>query len=292
MKIRDIIKNSSSGFSFEFFPPKNDQGFDDLYATIERLKQLNPLFVSVTYGAGGGTRKKTIDLTAKIKNEIGIESMAHMTCVGSTMGEIDSVLSEISGKGIENVLALRGDPPKGEKVFVPQEGGFRYANELVEFARERYDFCIGVAGYPEGHPESSSLAADMENLKRKVDAGGEFIITQLFFDNDHYFDFLDRAERAGIDVPIIPGIMPILNLGQVKRFTEMCGASIPKGLMGRLEELQDDEEAVEAHGIEHATLQCRGLMEGGVPLIHLYTLNRSHAPWAILKNLGEAESRK
>jgi methylenetetrahydrofolate reductase (NADPH) len=290
MKIRDIIKENRGGFSFEFFPPKNDKGFEDLYGAIERLKQLNPLFVSVTYGAGGGTRKKTIDLTAKIKNEIGIESMAHMTCVGSTRDEIDDVLAEISGKGIENVLALRGDPPKGEKVFVPQEGGFRYANELVEFARERYDFCIGVAGYPEGHSESSSLAADMEHLKRKVDAGGEFIITQLFFDNAHYFNFLDRAERAGIDVPIIPGIMPILNFGQVKRFIEMCGAAIPKGLLERLEGVQGDEKAVEAHGIDHATRQCQELMEGGAPLIHLYTLNRSHAPWEILHNLSVAES--
>lgn len=290
MKIRDIIKENRGGFSFEFFPPKNDKGFDDLYATIERLKQLNPLFVSVTYGAGGSTRKKTIDLTARIKNEIGIESMAHMTCVGSTREEIDNVLAEISGKGIENVLALRGDPPKGEKVFVPQEDGFRYANELVEFARERYDFCIGVAGYPEGHSESSSLAADMEHLKKKVDAGGEFIITQLFFDNDHYFNFLDRARRAGIDVPIIPGIMPILNFGQVKRFTDMCGAAIPKELLERLEGVQGDEKAVEAHGIDHATRQCQELMERGAPLLHLYTLNRSHAPWAILHNLGMAES--
>ncbi|MFQ5585822.1 MAG: methylenetetrahydrofolate reductase [NAD(P)H] [Thermodesulfobacteriota bacterium] len=286
MKIRDLLNQTNHSYSFEFFPPKKDDGFEELYKTIGRLKELNPTFVSVTYGAGGGTRRKTIDLTAKIKHEIGIEGMAHITCVGATREEIDSVLSEISEKGIENVLALRGDPPQGEKVFIPQEGGCRYANELVEFIKGRYDFCIGVAGYPEGHPESPSIQKDMENLKRKVEAGGEFIITQLFFDNNLYFDFLDRAERAGISVPIIPGIMPILNLGQVKRFTEMCGASIPKGLMKRLEELQGDEKAVEAYGIEHATRQCQGLFEGGVPLIHLYTLNRSHAPWEILKNLG------
>ena len=287
MKISDIIATRKTGFSFEFFPPKNDKGFDDLYKAVERLKQLDPLFVSVTYGAGGGTRKKTIDITAKIKHEIGIESMAHMTCVGADREEIDRVLSEIRDKGIENILALRGDPPKGEKVFTRREGGFGYANELVAFIHQRYDFCIGVAGYPEGHPECPDLKVDMDNLKRKVDEGGEFIITQLFFDNNVFFDFVDRAVKAGIKVPIIPGIMPVLTLGQVQRIADMCGASIPHNLMKRLAALQDSDEATESYGITHATGQCEELIENGVPLIHLYTLNRSHATWEILKNLGK-----
>ncbi len=285
VKIKEILKEVWPSFSFEFFPPKDEEGFERLYRTIERLKHLNPSFVSVTYGAGGSTREKTVDLVAKIKWEIGIESMAHITCVGATRDEIDHLLKEIQGKGIENILALRGDPPKGERVFRPVEGGFRYASELVAFIRERYDFCIGVAGYPEGHKEAPSLEKDIENLKKKVDAGADFIITQLFFDNRFFFDFLERAEGVGIDVPIIPGIMPIINLNQIKRFTEMCGASIPEPLLSRLEEVQDDPSAVEAYGIEYATRQCEELLEARVPGIHFYTLNRSQATWKVVSNL-------
>ncbi len=285
VKIKDILKEVWPSFSFEFFPPKDEEGFERLYRTIERLKHLNPSFVSVTYGAGGSTREKTVDLVAKIKWEIGIESMAHITCVGATRDEIDHLLKEIQGKGIENILALRGDPPKGERVFRPVEGGFRYASELVAFIRQRYDFCIGVAGYPEGHKEAPSLEKDIENLKKKVDAGADFIITQLFFDNRFFFDFLERAEGVGIEVPIIPGIMPIINLNQIKRFTEMCGASIPEPLLSRLEEVQDDPSAVEAYGIEYATRQCEELLEARVPGIHFYTLNRSQATWKVVSNL-------
>ncbi len=285
VKIKDILKEVWPSFSFEFFPPKDEEGFERLYRTIERLKHLNPSFVSVTYGAGGSTREKTVDLVAKIKWEIGIESMAHITCVGATRDEIDHLLKEIREKGIENILALRGDPPKGERVFRPVEGGFRYASELVAFIRQRYDFCIGVAGYPEGHKEAPSLEKDIENLKKKVDAGADFIITQLFFDNRFFFDFLERAEGVGIEVPIIPGIMPIINLNQIKRFTEMCGASIPEPLLSRLEEVQDDPSAVEAYGIEYATRQCEELLEARVPGIHFYTLNRSQATWKVVSNL-------
>ncbi|RMF85650.1 MAG: methylenetetrahydrofolate reductase [NAD(P)H] [Nitrospinota bacterium] len=285
MKIRDLLQQSKQSFSFEFFPPKNDSGFEELYKTIGLLKQLHPTFVSVTYGAGGSTRRKTIELVARIKHEIQIESMAHLTCVGSTREEIDAILTEIQKRGIENVLALRGDPPRGAQSFVPTPGGFRYANELVAFIRQKYDFCIGVAGYPEGHQESPSLQQDLENLKRKVDAGGDFIITQLFFDNRFYFDFVERARRIGITIPIIPGIMPIINFGQIKRFTEMCGASIPSPLLHRLEAIQEDREAVEAYGIEYATLQCQELLANGAPGIHFYTLNRSKATWQIFQNL-------
>ncbi|MEE8423132.1 MAG: methylenetetrahydrofolate reductase [NAD(P)H] [Thermodesulfobacteriota bacterium] len=287
MKIIDLLKQKSRCFSFEFFPPKNEDSFVDLYKTIGRLKELNPCYVSVTYGAGGGTRRKTIDLVSKIEHEIGIESMAHITCVGSTKEEIDSILAEFKDKGIENVLALRGDPPQGEEIFIPRKGGFRYANELVEFIKEKYDFCIGVAGYPEGHIECPTLEEDLENLKRKVDAGGDFIVTQLFFDNRFYFDFVERARKIGITVPIIPGIMPILNLGQVKRFTEMCGSSIPDKLLQKLESVKKDNAAVEAFGIDHALKQCQGLLDSGASGIHFYTLNRSKATQQILENLRE-----
>ncbi len=286
MKISAILEKVWPSFSFEFFPPKDEAGFRMLYETIERLKGLDPAFVSVTYGAGGSTRRKTVDLVVKIKREIGIEGMAHITCVGATREEIDTVLQEIREGGIDNILALRGDPPKGEKGFRPVPGGFRYASELVAFIRERYDFCIGVAGYPEGHRESPSLEKDIEYLKKKVDAGADFIITQLFFDNRLFFDFLDRAEKAGIGVPIIPGIMPIINFNQIKRFTEMCGATIPETLLLELEDLRDDPEAVEAYGVEYAIAQCEELLEARVPGIHFYTLNRSRATWKVVTELS------
>lgn len=285
MKVIDLLQQKKHSFSFEFFPPKNQDGFEDLYKTIGRLKELNPTYISVTYGAGGGTRRKTIDLVSKIEHEIGLESMAHITCVGSTEEEIDNILMAYKDNGIENVLALRGDPPQGEEIFIPKKGGFRYANELVAFIKEKYDFCIGVAGYPEGHIECPTLEEDLENLKRKVDVGGDFIVTQLFFDNCFYFDFVERARKIGITVPIIPGIMPILNLGQVKRFTEMCGSSIPDKLLQKLESVKEDNAAVEAFGIDHALKQCQNLLDNGVSGIHFYTLNRSKATRQILQNL-------
>ncbi len=285
MKIRDFLKQSTQSFSFEFFPPKNAQGFAELYQTIKQLKQLQPTFVSVTYGAGGSTRRKTIDLVAQIKQEIGIESMAHLTCVGATREELDSVLTELQNRGIENILALRGDPPRGTSSFVAPTGGFRHANELVAFIRQHYNFCIGVAGYPEGHPESPSLRQDLYYLKQKVDAGADFIITQLFFDNRFYFAFVKRTRAIGITVPIIPGIMPIIHLGQIKRFTELCGASILPTLLRRLEGLQENTEAVEACGIEYATAQCLELLDEEVPGIHFYTLNRSKATWQIFQHV-------
>ncbi len=287
MKVIDLLKHTNHSFSFEFFPAKTEDSFVDLYKTIGKLKELNPTYVSVTYGAGGGSRRKTIDLVSKIKHEIGIESMAHITCVGSSKEEIDSILAEFKDNDIENVLALRGDPPQGEDVFIPKEGGFRYANELVEFIKGKYDFCIGVAGYPEGHIECPTLEEDLENLKRKVDAGADFIITQIFFDNLFYFDFIERARKIGIKVPIIPGIMPILNLGQVKRFTEMCGSSIPEKLLKKLESYKEDTSAIEAYGIEHALEQCQDLLDNGASGVHFYTLNRSKATQQILESLRE-----
>lgn len=285
MKIVDLLKQGGPSFSFEFFPPKDDAGFEQLFQAIDSLKTLRPTYVSVTYGAGGGTRRKTVELTSRIKNQIGLESMAHMTCVGATQEQIGEVLDELSAAGVENVLALRGDPPAGAARFEATEGGFRYANELVSYVRERYDFGVGVAGYPEGHPEATDRHADLMNLKRKVDAGADFVISQLFFDNDDFLRFRESAERAGIRVPIIAGIMPILSVKQIKRFTEMCGARIPRELLRRIEAVEDDPEAVRHVGMYHATAQCDALLAENVAGIHFYTLNRSTATRAIFQFL-------
>jgi len=285
MKIQSLFGKDQLVFSFEFFPPKDDAGADALYQTIETLKQLTPSFVSVTYGAGGSTRRKTIEITERIKREIGIEAMAHLTCVGHSRGEILTLLEELEAAGIENIMALRGDPPKGETSFVPHPDGFRYASELVNFIRSQKSFCLGVAGYPEVHPEALSKEADLANLKRKVEAGGQFVVTQLFFDSKYYFDLVQRAEAAGIHVPIVPGIMPITNVAQIKRFTKMCGAKIPPDLMAELVAVEGNNEAVVQVGIQHATNQCEDLLRGGAPGIHFYTLNKSLATRTIFLNL-------
>ncbi len=285
MKIKAILEKVCPSFSFEFFPPKDNEGFDKLFTTITQLKPCQPTYVSVTFGAGGSTRTKTIDLVGRIKNEIGLESMAHLTCVGSDKEYIAAILDTLQAQGIQNVLALRGDPPQGQEKFEKPENGFAYANELVAFIRANYDFCIGVAGYPEGHIECPDKKADLDHLKRKVDAGADFIVTQLFFDNRYYFDFIDRAQNLGIQIPIIPGIMPILNVKQVQRFTKMCGSTIPALLMERLEAVQDDPETVRQLGIDHAAEQCEHLLQEGAPGIHFYTLNRSNATLKILESL-------
>ncbi|MGB0714338.1 MAG: methylenetetrahydrofolate reductase [NAD(P)H] [Phycisphaerae bacterium] len=281
MRISDQIRSSSTTLSFEFFPPKDDIGFWDLYRTVESLRPLRPDYVSVTYGAGGGTRRKTVDLVGRIKNDIGIESMAHLTCVGHTADEIGGVIDDLRAVGVENILALRGDPPKGQADFVPTAGGFTYANELIAYIRRRADLCIGAACYPEVHPEAPNAERDLENLKRKVDAGVDFLVTQLFFDNDTFLRFRDQIQQAGIDVPIIAGIMPVLSVKQVKRFTGMCGATIPRDLLGRIEAVEDDDEAVRHIGMYHATQQCLSLIDEGIAGIHFYTLNRSTATRAI-----------
>jgi methylenetetrahydrofolate reductase (NADPH) len=285
MKISEKLKSSSPVFSFEFFPPKDEAGFQSLFEAIGRLKSANPAFVSVTYGAGGSTRSKTVDLVGKIKNDIEIESMAHLTCVGHQKEEIVSVLESLHTLEIDNVLALRGDPPKGDEKFVKTEGGFGYANELVSFIKSKSSFCVGAACYPEGHIECPNLKIDMDNLKRKVDAGVDFLITQLFFDNKYYFDFIDKTVQAGINIPIIPGIMPILNIKQSQRFTKMCGATISDSLLAKFDGVQDNLEKVREIGINHAIDQCKDLLRSGAPGIHFYTLNRSKATLAILENL-------
>lgn len=285
MRISRMLAAGAPTVSFEFFPPRDDAGFGRLFATIEALRPLRPSYVSVTYGAGGSTRRKTVDLVQRIKHEIGIESMAHLTCVGSTRDELTEVLDKLKGGAVENVLPLRGDPPRGRDRFEPVPGGFRYANELVGFIRGRYDFCLGGACYPETHPEAPSPEVDLENLKRKVDAGSEFLITQLFFDNDDFLRFRDRAVRAGIGVPIVAGIMPIRSLKQTQRFASLCGARIPAGLLSRMEAVQHDPSAVGRIGIEHATRQCRRLLGDGVAGLHFYTLNHSTATRAIYRDI-------
>ncbi|MZH46745.1 MAG: methylenetetrahydrofolate reductase [NAD(P)H] [Nitrospinae bacterium] len=287
MKISEKLRLSEPNFSFEFFPPKDSEGFASLFETIARLKVSDPGFVSVTYGAGGSTRSETVDLVGNIKNFIGLESMAHLTCVGHDQQEIRSVLESLQSRNIDNILALRGDPPQGEETFLKTEGGFEYGNELVAFIKKNFSFCVGAACYPEGHVECKDLDKDIENLKKKVDSGADFLVTQLFFDNKHYFDFMDRAAKANINIPVIPGIMPVLNLKQIKRFTKMCGATLSPGLINKFSGIEDDSEKVRQIGIAHAIEQCRELLENKAPGIHFYTLNRSKATLTILGALRE-----
>lgn len=288
MKIIDILNRTADPlFSFEFFPPKDEQGAINLYQAIDQLKSLNPSYVSVTYGAGGSTREKTLDLVGKIKNEIKLEPMCHLTCVGSSRDQINDILRKIHRNNIQNILALRGDPPQGESAFVKHADGFAYASDLVREIKKKYDLCIGVAGYPEKHPESRDFDEDIKYLKLKVDSGASFIVTQLFFNNNAFFEFVDRVEKAGIHVPIIPGIMPITNLSQIQRFTTMCGASLPDQLVKDLEKLKDSENDVQKYGTEYAIRQCRELLDRGVKGIHFYTLNKSKATREIFKAISK-----
>jgi methylenetetrahydrofolate reductase (NADH) len=286
VRIIDVLGRGRPVFSFEFFPPKDDDGVAGLFTTIGELRELEPAFVSVTYGAGGSTRDRTVDLVGRIRRVVGIEAMAHLTCVGHTRDELAAVLDRLAKDGVENVLALRGDPPKGQKTFAKVAGGFQFASELVEFIKSRaYPFCLGGACYPEGHLECSDRAADLQNLQRKIGAGLDFVISQLFYDNAFYFHFVERARTAGIKVPIIPGIMPLTTYGQIDRITRMCGATVPMRLALEMEKRKDDPEAIMQLGVAHATMQCVELLDRGAPGIHFYTLNRSKATRMILSAL-------
>ena len=287
MRIDELFSKGKPTISFEFFPPKNEQGFAHLYQTIDELHAIKPSFVTVTYGAGGSTRQKTVDLVERIQRELKLRSMAHLTCVGHTREEIGKILDDLWAAGIRNIMALRGDPPAGQTQFVATAGGFSFANELVEFIRSRQDgFCIGVAGYPEGHPQCLNLTRDLENLKRKVDVGGNFVTTQLFFDNQDFYRFRDQARESGIKVPIVAGVMPVLNVNQIKRFVSMCGAKIPHPLLLKLEAVEEDADAVYSGGVEYAIKQCQDLLAHGVDGIHFYTLNRSKATVQICQALN------
>jgi methylenetetrahydrofolate reductase (NADPH) len=290
VKIGTLFGNGKRIFSFEFFPPKTDAGVLSLERTIRDLSDLSPSFVSVTYGAGGSTRQKTLDIVQWIEKETRITAMAHLTCVGATQGEIGTVLDALTGAGVQNIMALRGDPPAGQEKFVATAGGFSYANDLIGFIRARHGdrVSIGAACYPEGHVDTRDLERDMDNLKRKVDAGVDFLVTQLFLDNRVYFDFVKRARAAGITVPIVPGIMPIRSLPGIERMTKLGGTTIPAPLFAELDRCRNDEAAVAALGVAHATAQCVELLHGGAPGIHFYTLNQSPATRVILTALKTA----
>ena len=296
MRISDLLRFARERgepiFSFEFFPPKTDEGVRALFATVEALRPLGPAYVSVTYGAGGSTRQRTVELVKRLKRENEVEAMAHVTCAGASRDELAGLLDEIAGAGIQNVLALRGDPPRGETTFVPHPEGFAHASDLVAFVRsqpERWRFCVGAAAYPEGHVETRDLGLDLRNLKVKVDAGADFLVTQLFFDNAKYFGFVDRARAAGISLPILPGIMPFTNVEQVERFTAMCGASIPPPLRAAMEVRRNDPDSARELGVAYASLQCADLLRRGAPGVHFYTLNRSPSTRAILAALRSSE---
>jgi methylenetetrahydrofolate reductase (NADPH) len=288
VRINELLDHRRPVFSFEFFPPKTDEGRRTLESTLQVLTDDAPDYVSMTYGAGGSTRNETVELTRWIKHDLGIEAMAHLSCVGEPKQRLVEILDQVEAAGVENVLALRGDPPRGESEWRPHPGGLSFSVELIRLIRERFDLCVGAACFPEIHPDAPDRRSDLSYAREKQEAGAGFLITQLFFDNELYFDFVEEARGAGISVPIIPGIMPITNLGQIKRFTEMCGASIPAELERELNGRADDPEAVAELGVAYATLQCSDLLARGAPGIHFYTLNRSPATRAILAALRAA----
>lgn len=289
-RIDQALKSKGKAtLSFEFFPPKDDAGYEQLFRAIEELRPLSPDYVSVTYRPGGSSRDKTLNLVSRIQNELAIRAMAHLTCVGHSREEIGDFLDRLWQNGIVNVLALRGDPPAGEH-FTPHKDGFSYASELVPFVRARHDFCVAVAGYPEGHPQSLNPTRDLEMLKAKVDHGASVVITQLFFDNNDFYRWRDKAREMGITVPIIAGIMPILSATQIKRMVMMCGAKIPHPLLLQLESLDNNPDAVRAVGMDYTLKQCQELLKNGVDGLHFYTLNKSKATAEIGRELDFKKS--
>jgi methylenetetrahydrofolate reductase (NADPH) len=285
MRINELLAHKRPVFSVEFFPPKTPEGVRQLFETVEALKPLEPDYVSVTYGAGGATRDGTVEISAQIKQKHGLEVMAHLSCVGETREGLAQILDRFAEIGIENVLALRGDPPRGETEFRPPEDGLSSAAELAGFISEAYAFTIGGACFPEVHPEADSLDADLAYLKTKVDAGATFLITQLFFDNRAYFDFVAAARERGIDVPIIPGVIPITSYGHVARICDLCDATIPADLAASMEALGGDEDAEALLGVAYASRQCEELLAAEAPGIHFYALNRAPGTRAVLSAL-------
>lgn len=290
MRISSFYQTGRPAISFEFFPPKTPEGEQKLYASVAELKELKPSFVSVTYGAMGNTQANTLRVVTEIQNRIGIETAAHLTCVAHSRDEIAGILGKLAEAHIENIVALRGDPPQGETEFRPAPDGFRYASELVSFIRSHRvygrAFDLVVAGYPEGHPECRDLEKDLEHLKIKVDSGADVINTQLFFDNRDYFRFVERARKAGIRIPIVPGIMPVTYGPQIEKFSRMCGAKIPLEIREAIEKFGDDQSSILRFGIDYAIRQCRELLAEGAPGLHFYTLNQSCATREIYTHLG------
>lgn len=273
--------------SVEFFPPRDDAGMEQLRLTAREIAKLAPAYVSITYGAGGSTRERTADIARNLRAEHGFLTMAHLTCVNHTPEQIERVAAEHYAAGIRNIMALRGDIPKGLDTASAFTPGLRYGSDLVTLLKRNHpDLCLGVGGYPEKHPEAPNAAVDLDNLKRKVDAGADFIVTQLFFDNALYYRFVEACRTRGIHVPIVPGIMPVLSLKQIQRFTQTCGASLPAQLVRRLEAAGDSADAVEFVGLEWAVTQIRGLLANQAPGYHLYTLNRAKAALALVAALS------
>ncbi len=274
------------GLSFELFPPKTEKGEQELFRHLAELMAFGPSFVTCTYGAGGSTREKTLDIVSRVRDEHGCSVASHLTCVAATADELRAYLREATARGIENIVALRGDPPRGDTEFRAVPGGLHYANELVTLIRAEFpSFGVAVAGYPETHVEAPSAEVDLDNLKRKVDAGADVIITQLFYDNRDFFDFQRRVRKAGIQVPVVPGLLPVTNLSQIRRITSLCGARLPEPFTKSLERYADDPEGQFAVGVEHATAQTRELIEAGVAGIHFYVLNKSRATAQILSSV-------
>lgn len=286
MKLRDFYARPGLTLSIEFFPPKTEKGDENLFKEIAVLKTLKPSFCSVTYGAGGSTREKTVDLVDRIHRECGIEVMCHLTVVGQSKQEVRSVLAKLKEKGIDNIIALGGDPPQGVADWSPHPDGYHHSAELVKEAAGHRWFSIAVAGFPEVHPRAESREADLRYLKEKVDAGADVVITQLFFDNEDFYRYVDDVKRLGVRVPVVPGILPILSVPQVRRFTALCGAKIPPGLEQLLAKVENDEEGAMRLGIDYATGQCEGLLAFGAPGIHFYSLNKSRSVKAIFQNLN------
>lgn len=285
MRISEGLRAERPLISFEFFPPKSDAAADELLATIGAMGELQPGFVSITYGAGGSSRERSLELIERIRSEFALEVMAHLTCAGSTAVELRAYAGRLAAAGVKNVLALRGDPPRDAPGFVVPQAGLAHASELAALLASDFDFCIGGACYPETHPEAPDPQTDLENLKTKVSAGASFLITQLFFENERYFTFVKRARAAGITVPIVPGIMPITNYEQVRRFTALCGATIPSRLRAQLDRCAADPAAVVDLGVAYAALQCADLLARGAPGLHFYTLNKSPAVRAVVSAL-------
>jgi methylenetetrahydrofolate reductase (NADPH) len=284
-RIKDLFAHHERTYSFELFPPKTDKGFENLLKTIAQLVELRPDYISCTYGAGGGNREKTFDVVQHIEAEHHVIGMAHLTCVLNTKDDIATIVEDITLRGIRNILALRGDPPKDQPDWQPTGDNFKYSSELAAFIRERYGdyFGVAVAGFPEGHLLCPDRDQDAEFLKVKIDAGADFVITQLFFDNKDYFEYIERLRRIGVDVRVIPGILPITNYESLLRFCGICGATVTEEVRRIFEPLHNDPDATLKAGIEFAIRQCQELLDGGAPGIHFYCLNKVHPTDAILK---------
>jgi len=282
MRVGDIIKQRESGVSFEFFPPKSQKAKDRLIETVKALKVYNPLYVSMTCGAGGVDQAKTKEAVDILLKEKGLLVMPHLTCLDASKDMIENSLKDYQAKAIENIMALRGDPPKGEDILSLGNRDFFYASDLVKFIRERFNFCIGVAVYPEGHIESNSLIKDLEYAKKKIDSGASFAVTQMFFDNSYYYTFRERAKRAGVTIPILPGILPLTNISKVKEFASICRTTIPEHIEQKMEAAKDRPEEMEKIGVEFTVEQCRDLKSKGFNYLHFFTLNRPQVMRSIL----------